>query len=397
MKTLYTGKWIYTGNEKNEIIEDFAMMVEDDKIIWIKPEAEASKESIDSHVKLGDVYVVPGFIDSHVHLLGSGHTDKGYANKGRQDANIVCEGVYNGKELLHAGIVACRDLGSYEAYVLGIRDSINSGNISGPRIIACGRAISVTGGHGYEISYECDGEDGIRSAVRQVIKDGADVVKIMVSGGVNSPGPEPGPCELTWEEIKTGIQTAHNWGRKVAVHTHGNTAIRRCVEADADSIEHGVFMTHDIMDMMKEKGTYLVPTLSAPYYAVNEGIKAEPDNPDHEKSREVLQRHRDVLKDCVEKGLNIAMGSDAGTPYNLHKNAPYEMVLMVEAGLRPQEALDAATKGSAKLLGISEDLGSLEADKKASFLCLEGNPLEDIKHVVGNKKLYLDGKEILID
>ncbi len=395
MKTLYTGKWIYTGNEDSEIIEDFAMMVEDDKISWIKAQAEVSQEEkADNYVNLGDKYLVAGFIDSHVHILGGRHEGKELENKGRRDARAVCQGVNKAKQLLDAGIVACRDLGSYDAYVLGIRDSINAGDIPGPRVLACGHSISARGGHGYGMSYEVDGEDSMRGGVRQVIKDGADVVKIMVSGGVNSPGPEPGPCELTWEEIKTGIETAHAWGRKVAVHTHGNTAIRRCVEADVDSIEHGVFLSHDIMDMMKEKGTYLVPTLSAPYYAVSEGIKAEPDNPDHEKSRQVLQRHRDALKDCQDKGVNIAMGSDAGTPYNLHINAPYELVLMVEAGLTPKQSLDAATKGSAKLLGIFEEFGSLEPGKKASFLALEGNPLEDIKWVVGNKTLYLDGKKI---
>ena len=152
-------------------------------------------------------------------------------------------------------------------------------------------------------------------------------------------------------------------------------------------------MSDDIIDMMKENGTYFVPTLSAPFYAVNEGIKAEPDNPDHKKSRDILQRHRKVLKDCMEKGVNIAMGSDAGSPFNPYKKSPYEMILMVEAGLTPKQSLDSATKGSAKLLNIFDEFGSLEANKKASFLALEGNPLEDIKWVVGHKKIYVDGKE----
>lgn len=395
MKTLYTGKWIYIGNKDGEILEDFAMLVEDGKIRWVKPKDEVKAEDDQVQVDLGETYVVPGFIDSHIHLV-SGSSLKGihHINKGRLDANIVCKGVSNAQKLLNAGIVACRDAGAYEGYSLGIRDSINKGDILGPKIIACGHAISARGGHGFGIAYESDGVDSMRAAVRQVVKDGGDFVKIMVSGGVNSPGPEPGPCELTNEEIRVGIETAHTWGRKVAVHTHGNTAIKWCVEADVDSIEHGVFMTPDIMDMMKEKGTYFVPTLSAPYHAVREGIKAEPDNPDHEKSREVLQRHRDVLVDCVKNGVNLAMGSDAGSPYNPYEQSPYEMVLMVEAGLTPKQAIDAATKGSAELLGIDDSFGSLEEGKNASFLCLEGNPLENIEWVVGDKVLYLDGKKI---
>lgn len=396
MKTAYLGKWLYTADAEGCCIENFAMLVEDTTILWVKPQAEADLAEADQIVDLGDAYVVPGFIDCHVHFLGSSsHGGGDYDNENREIANVVCEGVAHAQQLLKAGVVACRDLGSYRGYVLGIRDAINKGLFQGPRILACGYAICSTGGHGYEISYEVDGVDEMLRAVRQVVKDGADVVKLMVSGGVNSPGPEPGPCELTYEEIKTGIETAHNWGRKVGVHTHGNTAIRRCVEAGVDSIEHGVFMTEDIMDMMVERGTFLVPTLCAPYYAVHEGIKREPNNPDHKKSRDVLQRHRDVLKRCSEKGVKIAMGTDAGCPFNPYEAAAHEMVLMVMAGLTPKQALDAGTRGGAELLDL-KDLGSLEAGKTASFVCLKGNPLEQIDHVDHVQALYMDGKKVII-
>lgn len=396
MKTAYLGKWLYTADEQSRCIENFAMLVEDATILWVKPQAEADLSEADQVVDLADAYVVPGFIDCHVHFLGSSsHGGGDYANENRAMANVVCEGVAHAQQLLKAGVVACRDLGSYKGYVLGIRDAINRGLFQGPRILSCGYAICARGGHGFEISYEVDGEDQMRGAVRQVVKDGADVVKLMVSGGVNSPGPEPGPCELTYEEIKTGIETAHNWGRKVGVHTHGNTAIRRCVEAGVDSIEHGVFMSEDIMDMMVERGTFLVPTLCAPYYAVNEGIKREPNNPDHKKSRDVLQRHRDVLKRCSEKGVKIAMGTDAGCPFNPYEAAAHEMVLMVMAGLSPKQALDAATRGGAELLSLA-DLGSLEAGKTASFVCLKGNPLEKIDYVDHVEALYMDGKKVIL-
>lgn len=394
MKTVYLGKWLYTADAEGRCIENFAMMAEDATILWVKPREEADLSEADQTVDLGDAYVVPGFIDCHVHFLGSSsHGGGDYANENREIANVVCEGIAHAQQLLKAGVVACRDLGSYKGYVLGIRDAINRGLFQGPRILSCGYAICARGGHGYEISYEVDGEDQMRGAVRQVVKDGADVVKLMVSGGVNSPGPEPGPCELTYEEIKTGIETAHNWGRKVGVHTHGNTAIRRCVEAGVDSIEHGVFMSEDIMDMMVERGTFLVPTLCAPYYAVNEGIKREPNNPDHKKSRDVLQRHRDVLKRCAQKGVKIAMGTDAGCPFNPYEAAAHEMVLMVMAGLTPRQALDAATRGGAQLLDLA-DLGSLEAGKTASFVCLKGNPLERIDYVDDLAALYMDGKKV---
>ena len=396
MRTLYFGKWMYTADEKGTVLKDFGMLAEDGRIVWIKPRQEAEEETADKVVTLGESYVAPGFIDSHVHLVPDGGWNEETPNEERKNAALVCEGVSNARELLKAGVVACRDLGSYKGYALGIRDAVKKGLLEGPEIMACGRAVCARGGHGYEIGYEVNGANEMRGAVRQVVKDGADVVKIMASGGVNSPGPEPGPCELTKEEIWCAVETAHAWGRKAGVHAHGNTAIRRCVEAGVDSVEHGVFMTEDIMDMMAEMGTFLVPTLCAPYYAVTEGLKREPDNPDHAKSREFLKRHRDVLKRCAEKGVKIAMGTDAGCPFNPFREAAYEMVLMVEAGLTPGQALDAATRGGAGLLGL-DSLGSLEAGKAASFVCLSGNPLEEIEQVRNVEAVYLNGKKVNLE
>lgn len=394
-KVAYVGKWLFTGDEKQSVIEDFVMMTEEGCILWIKSKDEAEKDPEAEYVELEKGYVVPGFIDAHVHLFCSEGDNIKKKNEGQYTAHLICQGAMHARKLLQSGIVACRDLGAYKGYSLGVRDSINRGEIPGPKIITCGHAICTTGGHGYNISYEADGVCEVQKAVRRVIKEGADVVKMMVSGGVNSPGPEPGPCEFTKEEIRAGIETAHAWGRKVAVHTHGNTAIRNCVEAGVDSIEHGVFMSEDIMDMMVERGTYLVPTLCAPYYAVNEGMKQEPDNPDHAKSQEVLQRHRDMLKRCAEKGVPIAFGTDAGSPFDPYDEASYEMVLMTMAGLTPCQALTAATRGSADLLGISDEYGSLEKGKRASFVCLTKNPLEDIESVAQEKNVYLNGEKVI--
>ncbi len=394
-KVAYVGKWLFTGDENQSVIEDFVMMTEGGCILWIKSKDEKEKDLEAEYVELEKGYVVPGFIDAHVHLFCSEGDNIKKKNEGQYTAHLICQGAMHARKLLQSGIVACRDLGAYKGYSLGVRDSINRGEIPGPKIITCGHAICTTGGHGYNISYEADGVCEVQKAVRRVIKEGADVVKMMVSGGVNSPGPEPGPCEFTKEEIRAGIETAHAWGRKVAVHTHGNTAIRNCVEAGVDSIEHGVFMSEDIMDMMVERGTYLVPTLCAPYYAVNEGMKQEPDNPDHAKSQEVLQRHRDMLKRCAEKGVPIAFGTDAGSPFDPYDEASYEMVLMTMAGLTPCQALTAATRGSADLLGISDEYGSLEKGKRASFVCLTKNPLEDIESVAQEKDVYLNGEKVI--
>lgn len=149
------------------------------------------------------------------------------------------------------------------------------------------------------------------------------------------------------------------------------------------------------MDEMVRRGTYIVPTLSAPYYAVEEGLRVDPGNPDHLRSKSVIQRHRDMLRKCSEKGVKIAFGTDAGNTYDPYDKAYFELVLMVEAGLTPEQAFTAATVGSADLMGLSDSLGTLEEGKNASFICwLAGDPLADINAVTGDKQVYLNGKQV---
>jgi len=387
-KRYFTGRWIFTGRG---IAENFAAVAENGVITAFGPAGEVPCPPGAERTELRG-WVTPGLLDAHVHLICS---DLHGEMTPRRAALTVCSGVSNAGKLLSAGVVACRDLGSVCGYALGVRDAVEERLVRGPKILAAGLSVCATGGHGGFISMECDGAEAVRRGVRTVIRDGADVVKLMVSGGVNSPGPEPGPCELTEAELAAAVEAAHDRGRKVAVHAHGATAIRRSVLAGVDSVEHGVFMTEDTMDEMAARGTFLVPTLSAPYYAVEEGLRLEPGNPDHLRSKSVIQRHRRVLKRCAEKGVKIAFGTDAGNTYDPYDRAFYELVLMTEAGLSPREAFCAATVGSAELMGLSDSLGEIAAGKRASFISwLDGNPLEDIQSVTGKKEIYLDGEKI---
>ena len=391
-KVYYTGKKLFDGRN---VMEDFAMVAENGKILAVGSQSELPCPQDAEHQPL-ESWVTPGLLDCHVHLVSSDMAENAEITH-REMSRMVCQGLRNANELLSAGVVACRDLGSVNGCSLGIRDAINGGIVPGPKVLTTGLSISITAGHGGSIALQCDSPDEMRKGVRTIIRDGADVVKLMASGGVNSPGPEPGPCELTEAEFAAGVEAAHAMGRKVAIHAHGNTAIRRGVWAGVDSVEHGVFMTEDIMDEMVRRCTYIVPTLSAPYYAVEEGLRLDPNNPDHLRSKSVVQRHRDMLKRCSEKGVPIAFGTDAGNTYDPYDKAYFELVLMVTAGLTPLQAFTAATVGSADLMGLSDSLGTLEAGKDASFICwLEGDPLEDIHHVTGEKQVYLNGKPITV-
>ena len=390
-RVYYTGKKMFDGKK---VVENFALLVEDGKILAAGTQSEVACPADACREELQG-WVTPGILDCHVQLVSSDMCGSDEPPKPREAARLICEGLHNANQLLSAGVVACRDLGSICGYSLGIRDAIDQGLVPGPKVLTTGLSISVTAGHGGTIALACDGPVEITKGVRTVIRDSADVVKIMASGGVNSPGPEPGPCELTEEEFAAGVEAAHGMGRKVAIHAHGNTAIRRGVWAGVDSVEHGVFMTEDIMDEMVRRGTYIVPTLSAPYYAVEEGLRVDPGNPDHLRSKSVIQRHRDMLRKCSEKGVKIAFGTDAGNTYDPYDKAYFELVLMVEAGLTPEQAFTAATVGSADLMGLSDSLGTLEEGKNASFICwLAGDPLADINAVTGDKQVYLNGKQV---
>ncbi len=388
MTQVFYGKKLFDGEN---ILDDFVFEVTDG-IIGFCGNAHDYGDLPIGAVEL-DGFVMPGLVDCHVHLAID-FTGKPEALTSREQARIVCDGVANARALLKAGVVACRDLGSTHGFSLGIRDAQKAGILDLPQILACGKAISATGGHGFFVSYEADGADEVSKAVRRVVKDGGDVVKLMVSGGVNSPGPEPAPPELTYEEIAAGVSAAHALGRKVAVHTHGETAMRDCVKAGADSIEHGVFMTPDIMDMMKERGTYLVPTLSAPHYAVKEGLKRDPHNADHRKSESVIARHNNVVLECWRRGVNIAFGTDAGTPFNPYGEAYYEAVLLHEVGIPALDVLKIATSNGAALCGLTQN-GRLMKGYRADFLVLQNDATADIHALCGDKQVYLGGTRVI--
>lgn len=380
MKKTITGKMLYTGIES---ITNFKMEIEDGIIMSIGKAGEGASLTCD--------YIIPGLIDSHCHLMLDPDLKSQEFEKPRGASKAIVSGYKHALDMLLSGVVACRDLGSIKGYTLGLKDAIEQGVLPGPRIISAGQSISVTGGHGYAMSLECDGTDTIAKGVKTVVKEGADLVKLMASGGVNSPGQEPGPPELTLDEMLVATETAHAFGKKVAVHAHGYTAIKRAVTAGVDSIEHGVYLKEDLFDEMIKKDIYLVPTLSAPYYAVAEGLKENPGHPDHLESKAVLKRHRDISLSAFKHGVKIAMGTDVGTPYNLFSQGPYELVLMVEAGFTAEEAITCATVNSAALLGL-KDMGALEVGKEANFLNLKDNPLEHIETVMAVKGVYLKGE-----
>ncbi len=372
-----------------KLLENQTVIVDGETIVYVGDTDKTlpAEFETDCVEDLQDKFAMPGLIDCHVHVASLKHKPEMIY----EFAEGTIQAEINLKELLSAGVVACRDLGSFGGITIGISTMQKQGKLKNlPLLQSAGRSICSTGGHGYGFSIEADGADEYTKATRQTIKDGCDVVKVMMSGGVNSPGEEHGPPEVEFEEIKAAVTAAHARGRKVAVHAHGYTAIKRSVEAGVDSIEHGVFNAEDIIETMVEKGTSLVPTLSAPYWATREGLIREPNNPDHAKSRAILSKHNEITKKAYEAGVNVAMGTDAGCPFNPYDKAFYELVLLKNVGLETADVLKIATVNGAKLMGL-ENLGSIAVGKEASFFALKKSPFDDFSAIEEEKQVYLKG------
>jgi imidazolonepropionase-like amidohydrolase len=341
-------------------------------------------------IDLGDATLLPGFIDAHVHLSMQASTDwyRDFFNGiMRFPAEQALYGAHNAKITLEAGVTTVRDVGSYDYISLGLRNAINAGQIPGPRMLVSNYAIGATGGHADQdpvppqriavagpIQGVCNGPEECREAVRYQIKYGADVIKFMPSGGVLSLSDPVDNPQLTQDEMNAIVSEAHNWGRKVAAHCHGDRAAKMAIAAGVDSIEHGSFLKDDTLLEMKKKHVYLVATLFAGAW-VGEHLDTFPPAI-AVKARAAAAQAQQMFQHAVKIGVPLAMGTDAAVePHGLNAR---EFALMTRNGLTPAQALMSGTANGADLLGLADKIGTLAAGKSADIVAVAGNPLADI-------------------
>jgi imidazolonepropionase-like amidohydrolase len=344
-------------------------------------------------VDLRGHFVLPGLIDSHVHLTSDvGGVAGQLAEVQRSAADNALEAAVNARKTLAAGFTTVRNLGDGDGEIRALRDAINAGKLPGPRILTANTSISATAGHGdptlgyREELHEaidtggnvCDGVDSCRRAVRRQIAQGADVIKMSITGGVNSRIGAGLGAQMFEDEARAVVETAHLYGKKVAVHAHGADGINLALRLGVDSIEHGTLLDADGLKLFRDSGAYYVPTLST----VNgylERLKANPDAYTGEVLKKVQWRigiTGKALERAVPAGVKIAFGTDAGV--SLHGRNADEFALMVKHGMTPTQAIVAATRNAADLLGLGERIGSLEPGKQADLIAVRGNPLEDV-------------------
>jgi imidazolonepropionase-like amidohydrolase len=373
-------------------VQNGVVVVTDDRIVAVGASGSVSVPAGARVIDLGDATLLPGFIDAHTHIIGRPLSDPASDIAAVKDipAYAAIVGVSNARKTLMGGFTTIRVLGSPDFDDVALRQAITNGVVPGPRMQVAAHSFGITGGHcdenGYTPGLEdrdyrtgvADGVDEVRKAVRYQVKYGADVIKICATGGVLSEGDAVGATQYTLEEMQAVVSEAAKLDRKVAAHAHGTEGIKLAVRAGVASIEHGSFLDEEGARMMAQRGTFLVPTISAGEFVENAAKSGRLTGLRAEKALAAAQGMRSSVRLAQRLGVPIALGTDAGV--GEHGANGHEFTLMVTwGGLTPMQSIVAGTSSAAKLLGWEKQIGTLAPGKWADIVAVPGDPTSDIK------------------
>ncbi|HEY5971414.1 MAG TPA: amidohydrolase family protein [Pseudoxanthomonas sp.] len=379
---------LFDGRSGN-LVSPGLVVVEGTKIAAVGANAALPADA--KVIDLGDATLVPGYIDAHTHIAydyNENWAQGFYEGMLRFPVEQSLHAARNARATLQAGVTSAREVGAADFIDVGLRNAINAGIAEGPRMLVAGNSLGSTGGHCDSSPFPpervkpsgplqgvCNGPEECRLATRLQMKYGADVIKICASGGVLSESDPVDVPQLTPEELRAIVSEAHAWNRKIAAHSHGDLAAKQAVEAGVDSIEHGSFLTTPTLQLMKQKGVYLVPTRMTQVWVLDKADTYPPKI--GAKARAAGAAHSDMFRNALKIGVPIAFGTDAAVyPHGINAQ---EFGDMVDLGMSPSAALLTSSQGSAKLLGIDGETGTLEAGKFADIVAVPGDVLQNIR------------------
>ncbi len=386
-------------------VEGQFILIKGKIIEWIGDESNCPRGDIGQVLDLSSYTILPGMIDCHLHTSFNGEPNYYDIVIKQSVAFRTLTSLRNVQKDLETGFTTVRVMGEKSHLDLALKSAFHEGIVKGPRIVAAGQNITVTGGHADlwlapDIQYTeglggiiANGPEEFRRAARSQLKYGADFIKLVVTGGVMSEGGDPGMPYLSPEEIRAAVEEAHRLGKKVAAHCHGAAGAKISVEAGVDTIEHGTLLIKDpgVIDRMARDRTFLVPTLAAMAPALEEGhsyVFFE------RKSTEMRKYAMESVRYAIRAGVRIATGTDAGSPGNRHGDNARELRMLVEAGMSEMEAILAATKVASECVGLEDKIGTLEKGKYADLIAVKGDPLSDIS-VLKDIRLVMKEGEVI--
>lgn len=403
---IHAGK-LFTS-EDNKMRSNMSIVLDGNKIVEVK-KGFITPDKDDQLIDLSDYSVLPGLMDMHVHLSFQHEGPSTYIKRFTyNDADYAITAAHYAEKTLKAGFTTVRNLGDTVNETVALRNAIARGHAVGPRIYTTGKSIATTGGHadptnGMRVSLQGDPgpKEGVvngvaeaRQAVRQRYKDGADLIKITATGGVLSVAKNGRNPQFMTDELEAIVQTAKDYEMTVAVHAHGEEGMKRAIQAGVDSIEHGTYMSNEVMDLMKKHGTYYVPTILAGDFVAQKS-KIAGFFPDivRPKAAAIGPLIQKTFARAYKAGVKIAFGTDSGV--SPHGTNAQEFALMVEAGMPEDEAIISATRTTSELLKISDKLGTISAGKLADIIAVKGNPLDDIRLLETIDFVMKDGEVVV--
>lgn len=385
--------------ENGKLISNAVVVIEDDTIVAAGEARKVTFSKDSKIIELGDYTLLPGLMDMHVHLT-SDATKHGYKRLADSLPRMTLTGVKHAEATLMAGFTTVRNVGAPGFADVALRDAINDGDITGPRMFVAGPSLGVTGGHcdNNLLPYEyhtvsegvADGPWAVREKVRRNIKYGATVIKFCGTGGVLSKGTKVGVQQYTFEEMQALVDEAHMRGLTVATHAHGTDGIKTAIKAGVDSVEHVSLLDDEAIKLALKHGTYFSMDIYVTEYILSEGAKAGILEESLAKERIVGQRQRDNFAKAVKAGVKMVFGSDAGV--YPHGDNGKQFARMVKFGMTPMQAIQASTINAATLLKQQEVLGSVSEGKKADIVGVKGNPLDDISLLENVGLVVKDGQ-----